>query len=72
MDLVAAEQLENALFSLLKEKEYKDISISELCNKAGSQGALFIEIIKIEPFQVLIILKRNNLARVSKRIISYL
>ena len=40
-DLVVAEQLENALFGLLKEKEYKDISISELCNKAWVSRCTF-------------------------------
>ena len=40
-DLVVVDQLENAIFMLLKEKEYKDISISELCNKAWVSRCTF-------------------------------
>lgn len=40
-DVVVAEQLEKAIFGLLKEKEYKDISISELCNKAWVSRCTF-------------------------------
>lgn len=40
-DMVVVEQLENALFGLLKEKEYKDISISELCDKAWVSRCTF-------------------------------
>ncbi|MBR4270154.1 MAG: TetR/AcrR family transcriptional regulator [Clostridia bacterium] len=40
-DFVVVEQLENAIFNLLKEKEYKDISISELCDKAWVSRCTF-------------------------------
>ncbi len=40
-DFVVVEQLENAIFNLLKEKEYKDISISELCDKAWISRCTF-------------------------------
>lgn len=40
-DLVVVNQLENSIFNLLKEKEYKDISISELCNKAWVSRCTF-------------------------------
>lgn len=40
-DVVVVEQLEKAIFGLLKEKEYKDISISELCNKAWVSRCTF-------------------------------
>ena len=40
-DLVVVDQLENSIFNLLKEKEYKDISISELCDKAWVSRCTF-------------------------------
>ncbi|MCR5091518.1 MAG: TetR/AcrR family transcriptional regulator [Bacilli bacterium] len=40
-DVVVVDQLEKAMFGLLKEKEYKDISISELCNKAWVSRCTF-------------------------------
>ena len=40
-DVDIENQLENAIFNLLKEKEYKDISISELCNKAWVSRCTF-------------------------------
>lgn len=40
-DVDVENQLENAIFNLLKEKEYKDISISELCNKAWVSRCTF-------------------------------
>ena len=40
-DVVVVDQLEKAIFDLLKEKEYKDISISELCNKAWVSRCTF-------------------------------
>jgi hypothetical protein len=40
-DIIVVDQLENAIFGLLKEKEYKDISISELCNKAWVSRCTF-------------------------------
>ena len=40
-DLVVVDQLETAIFNLLKEKEYKDISISELCDKAWVSRCTF-------------------------------
>ena len=40
-DFVVVDQLEEAIFHLLSEKEYKDISISELCNKAWVSRCTF-------------------------------
>jgi hypothetical protein len=40
-DIVVIDQLETAIFNLLKEKEYKDISISELCDKAWVSRCTF-------------------------------
>lgn len=40
-DIVVVDQLETAIFNLLKEKEYKDISISELCDKAWVSRCTF-------------------------------
>ena len=40
-DIVVVDQLEKTIFNLLKEKEYKDISISELCNKAWVSRCTF-------------------------------
>ena len=40
-DVVVVDQLEKAMFGLLKEKEYKDISISELCNQAWVSRCTF-------------------------------
>jgi len=40
-DVVVVDQLENAIFGLLNEKEYKDISISELCDKAWVSRCTF-------------------------------
>lgn len=40
-DIVVVDQLEKTIFDLLKDKEYKDISISELCDKAWVSRCTF-------------------------------